>query len=102
MRNKIVSNMEPVSIRAFLKTVEGKRFRIQLHYYKDMSSNKNFSIADIVVDRIERDCDNLILYFGKNWLLVQIKNDNAQRFYHGDDIHYYIEADGVDVFANIL
>ena len=65
MRNKIVSDMKPISIRSFLKAVDGKKFRVQLHYYKDVSLNKNFSIANIIVDRVERDCNNLIFYFGE-------------------------------------
>lgn len=102
MRNKIVSDMNPISIRAFLKAVDGKKFRVQLHYYKDASLNKNFSIADIIVDRVERDCNNLIFYFGECWFLVQIKSDNVLQFYNGDMLYYCVEADGVEAFANIL
>lgn len=102
MRSKSVSNMKPISIRAFLKAVENKRFRVQLHYYKEDEKKKCFSVANIVIDRVERNCDRLTLFFGGNWLLIQLTNKYAFEFYNGDMLYYCIEADGVEVFANMI
>lgn len=102
MRNKIESGMEPISIRAFLKAVNGKKFRVQLHYYEENEKKKCFSVADIAIDRVERDCDRLTLFFGDSWLLIKLLGEYAFRFYNGDMLYYCIEADGVEVFANIL
>ena len=102
MRSKIASGMKPISIRTFLKTVGGKSTRAQFHFYGDLKSNKNFSIADISVDRIERDCDRLTFLFNGNWMLVHIRSENVLRFYNGDMLYYCIDAEGVEVIVNIL
>ena len=102
MRSKVASNENPISIRYFLRVVQEKRARVQLHYFREGEPSKSFSVADVVVDRIKRDGEKITFEFGNSWLLVKIKNEDVWRFYNGDVLYYCIEADGVEVFVNMI